>query len=314
MYTDILGRRWYKGNLHAHTTLSDGKLKFDEAVSRYRYLGYDFLAVTDHWVTSSANVSDGFLLLSGCEYDTDWIEESGGVRRKVVIHINGIGFAAPPRLEKNADLRGQHIIDGINAAGGIAILNHPEWSRNLVSDIQCLKGLAGMEIYNTVCGFCKNGWHHGYSGFHADQLALQGINMPAFAADDAHFYSGEEGRSFIMVNAESLTEKDIMAALREGRFYASQGPWVQVEVSGRKIKVTSTPVTEIKIYSNKCGGWAYWPGQLVTGLEYELPEGAYYYRIEVTDEKGNQAWTSPARCQSPPSSSPTAFSASVISS
>jgi hypothetical protein len=293
MYIDIFGRRWYKGNLHAHTALSDGQLKFDEVVSRYRYLGYDFLSITDHWVTSAANDSGDLLLLSGCEYDANWIEESGGVRREVVIHINGIGFTAPPRIEKSAALRGQHIIDGINAAGGIAIFNHPEWSRNLVSDIQGLRGLAGMEIYNSVCAFYGN--NYGYSGFHTDQLALQGVTMPCFAADDAHNYLGEEGKSFIMVEAESLTEKGIMAALREGRFFASQGPWVNVEAEGRKLRITTTPAMEIKIYSNKCGGKVFRTGQRATGAEYELPQGAYYYRVEVIDEKGNWAWTSPVR-------------------
>src|SRR5229473_3164042 len=37
-----------KGNLHTHTTFSDGRLPADEVVARYRELGYDFLAITDH--------------------------------------------------------------------------------------------------------------------------------------------------------------------------------------------------------------------------------------------------------------------------
>ena len=37
-----------KGNLHAHTTFSDGRLSVEDVVARYRDLGYDFLAITDH--------------------------------------------------------------------------------------------------------------------------------------------------------------------------------------------------------------------------------------------------------------------------
>jgi len=37
-----------KGNLHAHTTFSDGRRPIDEVIARYRELGYDFLAITDH--------------------------------------------------------------------------------------------------------------------------------------------------------------------------------------------------------------------------------------------------------------------------
>ena len=34
---------FFKGNLHCHTTVSDGKLSPDEVVALYRDLGYDFL-------------------------------------------------------------------------------------------------------------------------------------------------------------------------------------------------------------------------------------------------------------------------------
>ncbi len=37
-----------KGNLHAHTTFSDGRRPIREVIGRYRELGYDFLAITDH--------------------------------------------------------------------------------------------------------------------------------------------------------------------------------------------------------------------------------------------------------------------------
>ena len=39
---------WYKGNLHMHTTVSDGALDPVEAINIYREAGYDFIAITDH--------------------------------------------------------------------------------------------------------------------------------------------------------------------------------------------------------------------------------------------------------------------------
>lgn len=39
---------WQKGNLHTHTTLSDGRKTVEEAIALYRGQGYDFLAITDH--------------------------------------------------------------------------------------------------------------------------------------------------------------------------------------------------------------------------------------------------------------------------
>lgn len=39
-----------KGNLHTHTTWSDGMHTPAETAKHYRSKGYDFLALTDHWV------------------------------------------------------------------------------------------------------------------------------------------------------------------------------------------------------------------------------------------------------------------------
>lgn len=39
-----------KGNLHTHTTWSDGVHTPAETAKHYRSKGYDFLALTDHWV------------------------------------------------------------------------------------------------------------------------------------------------------------------------------------------------------------------------------------------------------------------------
>ena len=42
--------RFWKGNLHTHSTKSDGKLTPSEVMAAYRGHGYDFLALTDHFM------------------------------------------------------------------------------------------------------------------------------------------------------------------------------------------------------------------------------------------------------------------------
>lgn len=39
---------WYKGNTHAHTTMSDGNASPEFVVKWYHDEGYNFLVVTDH--------------------------------------------------------------------------------------------------------------------------------------------------------------------------------------------------------------------------------------------------------------------------
>ncbi len=58
-----------KGNLHTHTTWSDGCTYPQETAEHYRSKGYDFLALTDHWVYGihpELN-RDDFLVFPGTE-------------------------------------------------------------------------------------------------------------------------------------------------------------------------------------------------------------------------------------------------------
>ncbi|HVU14003.1 MAG TPA: hypothetical protein VHD90_22145, partial [Phototrophicaceae bacterium] len=42
--------RFYRGNLHTHSTRSDGRLSPELVCRFYREAGYDFLAITDHFM------------------------------------------------------------------------------------------------------------------------------------------------------------------------------------------------------------------------------------------------------------------------
>ena len=82
---------WYKGNLHTHTTDSDGECPPEEVVRRYRERGYDFIAITDHHLYSDYHEQYGgedFLILPAVEAAASYIDD-GGVFRKVH-HMNGI--------------------------------------------------------------------------------------------------------------------------------------------------------------------------------------------------------------------------------
>ena len=62
-----------KGNLHTHTTWSDGMHSPAETAKHYRSKGYDFLALTDHWVYGihpELN-RDDFLVFPGTELDIE---------------------------------------------------------------------------------------------------------------------------------------------------------------------------------------------------------------------------------------------------
>ena len=51
MYIDAAGKKWFKGNIHTHTTVSDGRMAPEDSIALYLKNGYDFLALTDQKVT-----------------------------------------------------------------------------------------------------------------------------------------------------------------------------------------------------------------------------------------------------------------------
>lgn len=279
---------WYKGNLHTHTTESDGRKTKEEAIKLYREAGYDFLALTDHWVESETMMQDGMLLLSGCEWDT------GDMVNHPIYHILGIGMEKKVALERTNTYPAQLLIDAIHKAGGIAILAHPMWSLTDPAKVLELEGLAGAEIFNSVSDsdFCNG--RRADSSLYFDLWADKGKLVPCFANDDSHFYIGEQTKSYIMVQAEELTRDAILQAIVEGNFYASQGPRFQsVEVEDGKVKVKCSDAQRVIFYSNTV--WAEDRSQVLNGGQavYEIKETDKYVRVELIDKDGKMAWTAP---------------------
>ena len=68
--------RFWRGNLHTHSTNSDGVLPPEEVCRRYRAEGYDFLALTDHFVglwnypisDTTGYRTEGFTTILGWNY------------------------------------------------------------------------------------------------------------------------------------------------------------------------------------------------------------------------------------------------------
>lgn len=283
MYTDAKGKKWFKGNLHTHTTVSDGKRSPEEVVALYRENGYDFLALTDHWKLSRTEMQENILLLSGCEYNFNMYARDG------IYHIVGIGMKQDPAPER--DGTAQQCVNTIHAAGGYVILAHPAWSLNTPAQIKALSGIDAAEIYNSVSGLPRN--CRPYSGAVLDMLAVEGYCLPLVASDDTHFYiEADMCRSYTMVQADECTPEAILAALRAGKFYATQGPRIEVETEGRILRVRTTPAQSVVCYTDTA--WETHRAEVgdgITEAEFTMGSAVSVARIEVTDAEGNTAWS-----------------------
>lgn len=283
------GKRFYKGNLHCHTTMSDGNRSPEEVITIYRELGHDFLAITDHRrLSAQSHFVDGMLLLPGIEVDFMLPCEA--------LHLIGIGMDAAYELSKAYRQGPQAAIDSIRKHHGRAILAHPAWSLNTLATLSALRGITAAEIYNSVSTFPWNGDRADSSGI-LDISATHGSPYCFVASDDSHRYEGEAGRSFTMVQADELTQDALLSAMDAGWFYASQGPlFEQVSVDDDLVTVRCSPVETVIFYSNLI--WA--EGRCVTrsGLTeatYDLRSnsGETFIRCQLIDRDGKSAWSNP---------------------
>jgi len=301
MYIDRYGKKWYKGNTHTHTTLTDGRKPPEEVKALYKAAGYDFLCLTEHWQRSADGEYEGMTLISGVEYNTANANTSKGI-----YHVVCIGAKEEPKLDKTVT-DPQLIIDAVNAAGGVAILAHPAWSVNRVSMINGLTGLAGVEVFNSVSDQPVNS--RAYSEWIIDLLGIDRIYWPLVAADDSHWYAGEECRSAIMVRAENCQPDTIVEAIRQGNYYATQAPCFTYELWQDRLVIDCTPVKAAVFQSNR--EWVpnrQYYGQGMTHIEYKINPNEYFVRFELLDEEGNIGWSNPINLEERPAElCPTGF-------
>ena len=285
-------RKLYKANLHVHTTLSDGRKPLEEVRSIYRDNGYDFLAISDHRKLTTQTMVDGSLIsVQSIELDFYLIGQ--------VIHIVGVGVDDSITELLPKITHPQRAIDGIKEAGGIAILAHPAWSLNTPEVINGLRGLDAVEIYNTVSGMPFNRDRADSSNI-LDIAFTQGNLLNVVASDDAHFYVGDECKSYIMAAAKEKTVDALKEAIRNGDFYATQGPhFEKIELEGNVLKVWSSPVKCISFHTNLPWGGptATQTGDGLTYAEYTVnmnyPLPPKFIRVLMVDENGKRAGSNP---------------------
>jgi hypothetical protein len=297
---DLPGRFW-RGNLHTHSTNSDGILSPEEVCRRYQAEGYDFIALTDHFVgffgypiTDTLPFrSDRFTTLLGAEL------HSGAMKNGEIWHILAVGLpadfappAAPDFTPRPDQETGPAIAQRARDAGAFVAVTHPEWSQLSADDAATLDAAHAVEIYNHGCAMgCERG-----SGLYvAEHLLNQGRRITLCATDDAHFSEPDHFGGWVMVRAEENTPEALLSALKSGAFYSSTGPefhhvtWyadkVEIQCSAAVTAVLQGQGTRTSVVH----------GQSLTRITLPFNQLARspWLRVSIIDKAGKRAWTNP---------------------
>ena len=275
---------WYKGNIHIHSTISDGGKTPEELSQMYFEKGYDFLCRTDHWDASGIepkNENNPLLCIGGIELDGT--DDRGSYYHVICLGVfSGVTqkMGLVPAIEK------------VRSQNGIIILAHPHWSGNSQDD--CLQhNFDGVEVFNYVTQW-MNG--KGDSTAYWNMMLKQFPGTLAFAADDAHIiprHPGWDG-GWIMVNSPTLSQSAIIKSIKAGNYYSSCGPEInRIELVDNTISIKTSPVQFIRLagpgpYGQRTGSFN---GKLLTEACFEVPEDWPYAYLEIEDQRGRRAWT-----------------------
>ncbi|MFI3171205.1 MAG: PHP domain-containing protein [Eubacteriales bacterium] len=311
---------WYKGNLHSHSTNSDGCLTPEESVALFKENGYHFLCLSEHdlYTNLTEELSgESFLLIPGVEASAVLYEEESANRIKLH-HIHGIlgtremqeqaqelfREKIEPFVQRkyygewNGQEAAQELVDTLTKKGCFTIYNHPIWSKVDGEDFLNTEGLIGMEIfnYNTV-----NESGTGYDVTYWDALLRKGKRVYGFASDDNHnegFFDDACG-GYIVVKAKSLTHDDIITAIMKGDFYSSAGPEIyDWGIQDNRVYVKCSPVNRVNFIAGNYVNAG--TTVLCDTIEETMEEASFvlkgdesYIRIECIDKNGKTAWSNP---------------------
>ncbi len=279
--------KWYKANLHTHTTTSDGAAGPAETAELYRRAGYHVLALTDHNRTNDVRglSRKGFLVVSGVEYHPT-CRHAPNCHHLVAINVpHGFALGSPYPADANACIR------AIRAAGGESILAHPLWCGHRYDQYAYLDGYVAVEIYNATCDkIARSGGGHDFA-----HLLDAGRIVGAVAVDDAHS-AIDRFNAWTWLRMRSLTARAVVSALRAGCWYSSTGPKIHdFRVARGRVEVRCSPAEFIYLSAQASHGArrAAQPGKAIRKFSRPLPEPWRYVRAVVVDHRGRKAWTNP---------------------
>ncbi|MFT6912782.1 MAG: hypothetical protein ACJAQW_001387 [Paracoccaceae bacterium] len=293
--------KFYKGNLHTHSTRSDGAISPQEVCARYHAEGYDFIALTDHFIGSFDYPivdtrpfrDNGFTTILGAEL------HSGAMENGELWHILAVGLPldfAPSNSPGNHPIANQEtgpqIAQRARDAGAYVAIAHPEWSGMTHADAASITAAHAVEIYNHGCAVeCDRA--HGF--YTLDQLLTRGTRLNLCATDDAHFIQPDHFGGWTMVKAAENTPEALLEALKNGHSYASTGPDIQnIEWGENSVMVESSAVTTV-IVQGQGSATAAVIGDNLTRTVVDLGRTAKspWCRVTLIDEAGGHAWSNP---------------------
>lgn len=272
-----------------------------------------FLAITSHEVETSAPAPHGFGMAAPT-YHLNFYAKNPHETNYACPNPNYTWGNARAYAEKQDYYKGDYVrrysVEGQNemiaearAKGYLVSYNHPDWSLQSYPDYIGLEGVTAVEVYNTGC--VVGGWVLDEGDHVLDNFLKAGKRVYPVATDDNHNQSHMCG-GWVRFKAPALTYDNIMNAYEQGDFYASWGPELEALYLEDGVLKVDMPA-DSHVVCVEVHTFARWArrvnGEDLTHAEIDLnwflsetrksayPLDRAYFRVVVTDDKGNRALT-----------------------
>ena len=289
------GTRFYRGNLHGHSTHSDGSLSSAEVVEVYHRLGYDFTCLSDHLHTNTQFAAttvndtaalnrDDFITITSAElhcsgkaYDNDglWHILANGL--PVDFAVASEDETAPQMVQRALD------------AGAFVSIAHPEWYCMTMGEAATIAKAHAVEILNYSCEITSS---RGGGTAVIDYLFNEGHRPGIIATDDSHVGVNDVGGGWVMVAETGLDADAIITALKAGTYYASSGAEIHdVTFADGMLNVECSPASSV-IVAGAGHLERHITGKSITRATFDLRRfNSPFFRVIVKDMGGQEAWT-----------------------
>ena len=330
MRYDLLPRegRFYKANLHCHSTVSDAKLTPQELKEAYMARGYSVIAYTDHeWMVPHPELNGpDFLAITAYEMTVrdgrtttpdnrivhmNLYAKDPGCTRHICFDPEGAKRycrltdeeVRRPELGEVAEhIYSSEFINRVTREakerGFLVSYNHPGWGLESPEEYLAYDGFFAVEVYNHSCfmdvGLSEENQHV------YDAMLRAGKRLFCTCNDDNHNRRGldpdltDSFGGFNMIKAPELSYSAVMEALECGDFYASCGPeFHELYVEDGKVHVFCSGVRDILLgAAGREGGHVRARAEeSVTEAVFLLKEDWRYFRVTLVDHEGRKAFS-----------------------
>jgi len=219
---------WYKGDLHCHSTHSDGDSSVAEVIASAESLGLDFFVITDHdgsmtgsptqWYDPDYQ-SDQLVLLYGVEWTT-------GLGHANVWASEPFDYEDLWLANRAQDAR--MAIDAAHEQDALFSVNHPSAFLCCPWEYEDYEGLDSIEVWNAM--YRLPNFNFVSTGVFWDEHLLSGRRIPGLGGSDTHQLKGFEAiflrhaEPTTWVFAQEPSADALLAAIEAGRVSVSHEP------------------------------------------------------------------------------------------